>query len=89
MPTNAVCLDVLQDVFYLFEFNEVNVLACRPLSQPLISSYNPLITYVPTFLCKFKVIEIFKLFGVLMALPVVPLSNVVHFVGNPFSLELG
>ena len=37
MPTNAVYLDVLQDVFYLFEFNEVNVSAYRFSSEPLIS----------------------------------------------------
>ena len=36
MPTNALYLDVLQDI-YLFEFNEVNVLARRPSSEPLIS----------------------------------------------------
>ena len=35
MPTYAVCLVVLQDIF--IEFNEVNVLARRPSSEPLIS----------------------------------------------------
>ena len=34
MPTNTVYLDVLQDVCYLFEFNEINVSAHRPLSEP-------------------------------------------------------
>ena len=38
MPTNAVYLDVLQDVLYLFEFNEVNVLAHRLSSEGLRAS---------------------------------------------------
>ena len=37
MPTNTVYLDVMQDVFHLFEFNEINILAHRPSSEPLTS----------------------------------------------------
>ena len=46
-PTNAVYLNVVEDVFYFPEFNEVNISAHRPSSEPLISCRYTTVIHVP------------------------------------------